>query len=131
MKGESRLPSDYARIAGVYLNRLHIGMKLQADPTVAYCYGYTLDRILRKHLEVDSPYNTYKHFGLPPGPICVPDKEYLDAVLDPDYGGGNLYFCASPSFDGSHRFARTWQEHQRNAREFQSALTQRRRAASK
>lgn len=131
VKGESRLPSDYARIAGVYLNRLHIGMKLQADPTVAYCYGYTLDRILRKHLEVDSPYNTYKHFGLPPGPICVPDKEYLDAVLDPDYGGGNLYFCASPSFDGSHRFARTWQEHQRNAREFQSALTQRRRAASK
>lgn len=131
VKGESRLPADYAKIAGVYLNRLRIGMKLQADPTVAYCYAYSLDRILRKHLEVESPYNTYKYHGLPPGPICVPDKEYLDAVLNPDYGGGNLYFCASPSMDGSHRFAKGWAEHQRNAREFQRALNERRRNASR
>ena len=123
VKGESRVQSDFSRIAGVYLNRLRRGMKLQADPTVAYCYDYTLNRILKKHLDVDSPYNTYKHAGLPPGPICVPDRAYLEAVLNPSVSEGYLYFCASPSFDGTHRFARTYSEHQKNAREFQRALS--------
>ncbi len=122
VKGESRYKPDYAKIAGVYLNRLNIGMLLQADPTVAFCFDYTLNRILRVHLSVDSPYNTYIHPGLPPGPICVPDRDYLEAVLDPDYGGGNLYFCADPSFNGSHRFARSYSEHLSNARAFQRAL---------
>ena len=76
-------------------------------------------------LSVDSPYNTYKYEGLPPGPIYVPTRNSLDAVLNPDYGGGNLYFCADPSFNGSHRFARTYSEHLRNARAFQAALNKR------
>ena len=121
VKAESNHEPEYSSIAGVYLNRLRIGMRLQADPTVAFCYGYTLNRILLRHLEVDSPYNTYLHEGLPPGPICVPDKASLNAVLNPDRHG-YLYFCASAAMDGTHKFAVTLTEHNRNAREFQRAL---------
>ena len=124
--GETRAEQEFSKIAGVYLNRYRIGMKLQADPTVCYCYGYTLNRVLRKHLEIDSPYNTYKYVGLPPGPINVPGKKYIDAVLNPDTHG-YLYFCANSSFDGTHKFAATYDEHLRNARDFQSALTKRNR----
>ena len=127
VKAESNHEPEYPSIAGVYLNRLHQGIRLQADPTVAYCYDYTLNRILFKHLEVDSPYNTYKHEGLPPGPICVPDKACLEAVLNPDRHG-YLFFCASPELDGTHRFARTLSEHNRNAHDFQRALDARRTA---
>ena len=120
------------KIAGVYLNRLKIGMPLQADPTVAFCYDYQLNRILLKHLEVDSAYNTYKHTGLPPGPICVPTRAALEAVLNPDFGGtwgaGNLYFCANPDFSGTHVFAKTLAEHNRNAQAFQAELNRRARA---
>ena len=125
VKGESRVPKDYARIAGVYLNRLRKGMKLQADPTIAYLLNYETWRILKKDLKIDSPYNTYMYQGLPPGPICVPDKAYLDAVLNPDTKDGYLFFCADPSFDGTHRFAKTYTEHLRNARAFQKALNNR------
>ncbi len=125
VRSESNHVPEYPSIAGVYLNRLHQGMRLQADPTVAFCYGYTLNRILFKHLEIDSPYNTYLYGGLPPGPICVPDKASLEAVLNPD-GHGYLYFCASAVMDGTHRFASTYSEHLRNAREFQRALDARR-----
>ena len=125
VKGESNHAPEYSSIAGVYLNRLHQGMRLQADPTVAFCYGYTLNRILLRHLEVDSPYNTYIHEGLPPGPICVPDKACLEAVLNPDRHG-YLFFCASAAMDGTHKFAVTLSEHNRNAREFQRALDARR-----
>lgn len=121
VKGESNYAPEYSSIAGVYLNRLHQGMRLQADPTVAFCFGYTLNRILLKHLEVDSPYNTYRYDGLPPGPICVPDRLCLEAVLNPDRHG-YLYFCASAAMDGTHKFASTYSEHLRNAREFQRAL---------
>ena len=121
VKSESNYAPEYSSIAGVYLNRLHQGMRLQADPTVAFCYGYTLNRILLKHLEYDSPYNTYRYDGLPPGPICVPDKPSLEAVLNPDRHG-YLYFCASAAMDGTHKFASTYSEHLRNAREFQRAL---------
>lgn len=121
VKSESNYAPEYPSIAGVYLNRLHQGMRLQADPTVAYCYDYTLNRILRKHLEVDSPYNTYTHDGLPPGPICVPDKACLEAVLNPDRHG-YLFFCASAAMDGTHNFAVSLSEHNRNARAFQRAL---------
>lgn len=121
VKSESNYAPEYPSIAGVYLNRLHQGMRLQADPTVAFCYDYTLNRILLKHLEVDSPYNTYLHEGLPPGPICVPDKPSLESVLNPDRHG-YLYFCASPAMDGTHKFASTYSEHLRNARAFQRAL---------
>ena len=127
VKSESNHAPEYSSIAGVYLNRLHQGMRLQADPTVAFCYGYTLNRILLKHLEYDSPYNTYLHEGLPPGPICVPDRPSLEAVLNPDRHG-YLYFCASAAMDGTHKFAATYSEHLRNAREFQRALDARRTA---
>ena len=126
--GETKYEPEMPRIAGVYLNRLRQGMKLQADPTVAWCYGYSLNRILKRHLEVDSPYNTYKYAGLPPGPISCPPKACIEAVLNPDKHG-ELYFCASPDFDGSHRFARTYSEHQVNARAFQNELTRRQKAA--
>ncbi len=125
VKGESRYKPELPKIAGVYLNRLDRGMRLQADPTVAFCYDYTLNRILFRHLEFDSPYNTYRYAGLPPGPINVPDAEYIDAVLNPDRGGGNLFFCASKNLDGTHVFAKTAAAHGRNARAFQQALKNR------
>lgn len=122
--GETRHEPEMPSIAGVYLNRLRSGMKLQADPTVAYCYDYKLSRILRVHTRCDSPYNTYRYAGLPPGPICSPPKACLNAVLNPDTHG-YLFFCASPDFNGTHRFAATYAEHLRNARAFQRALDQR------
>lgn len=127
VSGETNYVPEMPKIAGVYLNRLNRGMKLQADPTVAFCYDYNVNRIYKYMLEFDSPYNTYKHSGLPPGPIYVPTKNTLNAVLNPDYGGGNIFFCADPSFNGSHRFAKTYSEHLRNARAFQKSLNQRKR----
>jgi UPF0755 protein len=103
-------------------------MRLQADPTIAFCFNYEPDRILKKHLQVDSPYNTYKYAGLPPAPINVPPKACLEAVLSPE-NHKYIYFCASPAFDGTHRFAVTYNEHLKNAREFQRELTARRKAA--
>ena len=123
--GETRYVPEQPTIAGVYLNRLRKGMPLQADPTVAFLLNYETNRILKKDLKISSPYNTYINKGLPPGPINVPGKEYLEAVLNPDTASGYLFFCADPSFDGSHRFARTYSEHQKNARAFQNALNQR------
>lgn len=130
VSGETLKAFEYPVIAGVYLNRYKKGMKLQADPTIAFCYDYTLDRILKKHLTVDSPYNTYKHVGLPPAPINVPPKACLEAVLNPE-SHKYIYFCASPAFDGTHRFAVTYSEHLKNAREFHRALTARRKAQKK
>ena len=130
VSGETLKSFEYPKIAGVYLNRYKKGMKLQADPTVCFCYDYTLDRVLKKHLTVDSPYNTYKYAGLPPAPINVPPKACLDAVLNPDKHG-YIYFCASPAFDGTHRFAVTYSEHMKNARAFQKELTARRKAKKK
>lgn len=109
-------------IASVYLNRLKRGMPLQADPTVKYAVGdFTLRRILNKHLEVESPFNTYLHTGLPPAPICLPSKATIDAVLkapETNY----LYFCASEKLDGTHRFAATLAEHNRNAARYHAAI---------
>lgn len=122
--GETRYVPEQPTIAGVYLNRLRIGMKLQADPTVAFCFNYEPRRILKRHLKVDSPYNTYKYAGLPPGPIACPPKSCLEAVLNPAEHN-YLYFCASPAFDGTHRFASNYAQHMKNAREFQTALTKR------
>ena len=127
VSGETLKDFEYPIIAGVYLNRYNKKMKLQADPTIAFCFDYTLDRILKKHLTVDSPYNTYKHVGLPPAPINVPPKACLDAVLNPAKHG-YIYFCASEEFDGTHRFAVTYSEHLKNARKFQRALTARNKA---
>lgn len=129
VSGETLKAFEYPRIAGVYLNRYRKGMRLQADPTVAFCFNYELDRILKKHLKVDSPYNTYKYAGLPPAPINVPPKACLEAVLSPE-NHKYIYFCASPAFDGTHRFAVTFDDHKKNAREFQRALTKRNKEKS-
>ena len=127
VSGETLKSFEYPVIAGVYLNRYRKGMKLQADPTVCFCFDYKLDRVLKKHLTIDSPYNTYKYVGLPPAPINVPPKACLEAVLDPAEHK-YIYFCASPAFDGTHRFAVGYGEHLKNAREFQRELTKRRKA---
>ena len=116
--GETQYGPEQPTVAGVYLNRLRLGMPLQADPTVAFCF---LSRILTRHLEVDSPYNTYRYAGLPPGPISCPPKSCLEAVLHAQ-NHQYLYFCADPSFNGTHRFAATYTEHLNNARAFQRAL---------
>lgn len=112
-------------IASVYINRLERGMPLQADPTVKYAVGdFTIKRILNKHLSVESPFNTYLHTGLPPAPICLPSKASIDAVINAKETN-YLYFCASDKMDGTHRFAATLAEHNRNAAAFHKALNQR------
>ena len=126
VSSETRYIPEMRDIAGVYLNRLRRKMKLQADPTVAYCFGFSLSRILKKHTDIDSPYNTYKYAGLPPGPICVPSKEAIDAVLMSDKVN-YLYFCASPEFNGKHLFASNYAQHQKNARAFQRAMNERKK----
>lgn len=109
-------------IAGVYLNRIKRGIPLQADPTVVFAVGdFSIRRVLYKHLEVDSPYNTYLYPGIPPGPICMPSISSIDAVLNPeqhDY----LFFCAKPGYNGSHAFATNSAEHERNARIYRNWL---------
>lgn len=112
-------------IASVYINRLERGIPLQADPTVKYAVGdFTLKRILNKHLAVESPFNTYLHKGLPPAPICLPSQASVDAVLE--FKETNyIYFCASDKLDGTHRFATTLAEHNRNAAAFHNALNTR------
>ena len=128
--GETRYEPEMPSIAGVYLNRLRTGMRLQADPTIAFCFDYEPKRILNAHLAVESPYNTYKYAGLPPGPIACPPKSCLEAVLHPD-SHNYIFFCADPSFNGSHRFAASYKDHLANARAFQKALTERQKAAAK
>lgn len=109
-------------IASVYLNRLKINMRLGADPTVKFALkDFSLRRIYNKHLAVESPFNTYRVAGLPPGPICTPQQVTIDAVLNPATTK-YLYFVASPKFDGTHIFAENYQQHLANARIYQKAL---------
>ncbi|MDX1469977.1 MAG: endolytic transglycosylase MltG, partial [Flavobacteriaceae bacterium] len=115
-------------VAGVYLNRLKIGMPLQADPTLKFAayqlpeYKNTIiKRVLNVHKEIESPYNTYKYAGLPPGPVAMPDISAIDAVLNPATHN-YLYFAADPDRLGYHRFASTLSEHNRNARAYQQYL---------
>lgn len=112
-------------VAGLYLNRLHRGIPLQADPTVKFALqAFDLRRITNAHLQNDSPYNTYKNQGLPPGPIRIPSPIGLDAVLN--YTRHNyLYMCAKEDFSGTHHFAATLSEHNANARRYHQALNQR------
>lgn len=119
---ESYKKDEKPVIAGVYINRLKKEMLLQADPTIIYAVGdFTIKRVLKKHLEVDSPYNTYKNAGLPPGPICIPSISSIDAVLDYDKNN-YIYFCAKEDFSGYHNFAVTYAQHMINAKKYQRAL---------
>lgn len=107
---EARVAAERPTIAAVYWNRVRIGMRLQADPTVQYALPEHVERLLFVHLEVDSPYNTYRRDGLPPGPIASPGAASLEAALHPT-DVPYLFFVAHP--DGHHEFTRTFQEHQR------------------
>ena len=122
---ETANDAEKPMIAGLYLNRLRIGMPLQADPTVKFAVGdFSLRRILGKHLKTVSPYNTYLIEGLPPGPIRIASIAGLDAVLN--HAEHNyLYMCAKEDFSGTHNFATTLSEHYRNARAYIKALNAR------
>ena len=117
--------NDRRMVAGVYLNRLKKRMPLQACPTARYASGdFTLNRVLKKHTQIDSPYNTYKYAGLPPGPIRIPGAKAIDAVLNFEQHK-YLFFCAKADFSGTHNYATTYAEHSRNARAYQKALDKR------
>ncbi|MDH6533385.1 endolytic transglycosylase MltG [Parabacteroides sp. 52] len=122
---ETAVADEYPVVAGLYINRLQRGMLLQADPTVKYAVGdVTLQRILFVHLEVDSPYNTYIHPGLPPGPLRIPSIKGLESVLN--YTKHHyLYMVAKEDFSGRHNFATTLTEHNRNANRYRSELNRR------
>lgn len=123
---EALKTDEKPRIAGVYLNRLKRGIPLQADPTIKYAINnFTVNRILYKHLEVESPYNTYKHAGLPPGPIGCPSVNGIDAVLNAEKHDF-IYFAAKSDFSGYHNFSRTLSEHNRYANQYQRELNKRR-----
>ena len=122
---ESQYTAERPRIAGVYLNRLRLGMPLQADPTVKFALGrFELRRIGVDHTLHASSYNTYRRTGLPPGPVCIPSKNAIKAVLKPEKHG-YLYFCADPERVGTHRFAKTYREHTQNARDYRKSLDRR------
>jgi UPF0755 protein len=126
---ESKQKSEQARIAGVYINRLKHSWPLQADPTLKFAayqlpkYKNTLiRRVLNEHKNIDSPYNTYKHLGLPPGLITMPDLSAIEAVLNYEKHS-YFYFAADPKKPGFHKFAKTLSQHNQNARDYQRYLS--------
>ncbi len=122
---ETRKKDEKPILAGIYLNRLNKGWKLEADPTLVYAADdFTISRVLNIHKKIESPYNTYLNFGLPPGPICTPSIETIDAVLNCKKSN-YMFFCAREDFSGYHNYAVTYNEHLRNARLFQAALNKR------
>jgi UPF0755 protein len=123
---ESLKNDEMPRIAGVYMNRLKKKMTLDADTTLKFAAGdFTLRRVLDRHKLIDSPYNTYKYAGLPPGPICVPPPAAIDAVLNYDRHD-YFYFCARPDLSGYHNFAKTLSQHNQNAHNYQQMLNKNR-----
>ncbi len=125
VQAETMRVSDAPRIAGVYLNRLRIGMPLQADPTLKFALGLdSVNRVLDRDKMVLSPYNTYLNRGLPPGPINMPEPRFIDAVLNAE-AHDFLYFCAKSDLSGYSDFSRTYEQHLVNARRYQRALNER------
>lgn len=119
---ETQKNDEKPRIAGVYLNRMNKGWYLQADPTLVYAINdYTIKRVLNIHKEIDSPYNTYKHKGLPPSPICIPSIASINAVLEFEKHK-YYYFCAKDDLSGYHVFANSYEQHMQNAEKYRKAL---------
>jgi UPF0755 protein len=119
---ETKQSDEMPKVAGLYLNRMRIDMPLQADPTVKFAVGdFTIKRILRQHTLINSPYNTYKIIGLPPGPIRIPSIRALDATLQATRHS-YLYMCAKDDFSGYHAFATTFDQHEANAVKYRQAL---------
>jgi UPF0755 protein len=123
VQAETKVNTESKTIAGLYMNRLKSGTPLQADPTLVFAVGdFSLKRVLNEHKEVDSPYNTYKYIGLPPGPVNMPSIHSLDAVLN--YEQHNyLFMCAKEDFSGYHYFTASYQQHLRNAEKYQRQLS--------
>lgn len=123
---ETNKIDEMPRVAGVYINRLRRRMPLQADPTLKYaCRDFAIKRVLDRHKAIESPYNTYKYAGLPPGPICIPSIAAIDAVLRYEHHN-YLYFCARDDFSGYHLFAATLAQHNQNAEQYRRALNRER-----
>jgi UPF0755 protein len=124
VQSESAIKTEQQKIAGVYINRLKQDMRLQADPTVVFANGnFDVQRVLSADKEIDSPYNTYRYKGLPPGPICLVQPSSIDAVLN--YSKHNYtYFCAKPDFSGYSNFTNDYKVHMKNAVAYQQALNQ-------
>ncbi len=122
---ETNQNDEKARIAGVYINRLNKGWLLEADPTLVFAHGnFEIKRVLNIYKTIDSPYNTYKYTGLPPGPICLPSVSSIDAALNPEIHN-YMFFCAREDFSGYHNFAASLEQHNLNAWKYQQALNQR------
>jgi UPF0755 protein len=119
---ETNKNDEKARIAGVYLNRMNKNWMLQADPTIVFAWGdFEMKRVLNIHKEIESPYNTYTNYGLPPGPICIPSISSIDAVLNKE-DHNYMFFCAKEDFSGYHVFAASHAEHNINANRYRRAL---------
>lgn len=125
VQSESAIDEEQQQIAGVYINRLRKNMPLQADPTLIYAVGdFSIQRVRNKDKDIDSPYNTYDNKGLPPGPICLPYQQAIDAVLN--YNRHNfLYFCAKPSLNGYSDYSITYEEHRKRADAYQKEMDKR------
>ena len=119
-------PQERPTVAGLYLNRLRKGLRMESDPTLIHALGdFSIKRVLKVHKSINSPYNTYKHAGLPPGPILLPEVSSLDAVLNAEEHNF-LYMCAKEDFSGYHNFASSYSRHLVNARKYQRELDRRR-----
>lgn len=121
-KEQAHFKDEQPVIAGLYMNRLRIGMPLQSCPTLIFALGdFSIKRVTGKMLEYDSPYNTYKYKGLPPSPICFPEKNAIEAVLNYDRND-YIYMCAKSDLSGRHNFSKSYEDHKRYAKAYQKAL---------